>query len=376
MRTAMFGGSFNPIHNGHMEIAARVREKYGLDRVLFMVANDPPHKKIADGVKADVRYEMTRLALENHGDLEPCDLELKRQGKSYTVDTLEILHEMYPEDRIFCIVGADMLLSIDTWHNAPELFKRAEFIAVGRPDSGDYGAKVYISGIVGPDISSTAIRERVEDWRPITDLVPLKVAEYIYQNGLYFPEDTEKIRQRLKADLKPTRYAHTMRVMMKSIELADKYDVDRKKAALAGLLHDCAKLPPEKQYELAKEHGLDVSNMAQPIIHGPIGAVRARRVFGITDNEVLSAISCHTTCKSRMTALDKIVYLADKIEQGRIYDGVEDIRRKTDENLDRGMVCCIEHAIDHVEREKKGKITPETYIALNEIKKSLEGNND
>ena len=116
--------------------------------------------------------------------------------------------------------------------------------------------------------------------------------------------------------------------------------------------------------------------MAQPIIHGPLGAVRARRVFGITDNEVLSAIGCHTTCKSSMTALDKIVYLADKIEQGRIYDGVEDIRREADEDLDRGMVCCIEHAIDHVEREKKGKITPETYIALNEIKKSLEGNND
>ena len=126
MRTAMFGGSFNPIHNGHIYIAAEVRRKYSLDRVLFMVANDPPHKKIADGVKADVRYEMTRLALENHGDLEPCDLELKRQGKSYTVDTLEILHEMYPEDRIFCIVGADMLLSIDTWYNAPELLKRVE----------------------------------------------------------------------------------------------------------------------------------------------------------------------------------------------------------------------------------------------------------
>ena len=234
MRTAMFGGSFNPIHNGHIDIAAEVREKYGLDRVLFMVANDPPHKKIADGVKADVRYEMTRLALENHGDLEPCDLELKRQGKSYTVDTLEILHEMYPDDRIFCIVGADMLLSIDTWHNAPELLKRAEFIAVGRPDSGgeaamnekvkaleaDYGAKVYISGIVGPDISSTAIRERVEDWRPITDLVPLKVAEYIYQNGLYFPEDTEKIRQRLKADLKPTRYAAHHAAIQALIRLA------------------------------------------------------------------------------------------------------------------------------------------------------------
>jgi len=213
MRTAMFGGSFNPIHNGHIDIAAEVREKYGLDRVLFMVANDPPHKKIADGVKADVRYEMTRLALENHGDLEPCDLELKRQGKSYTVDTLEILHEMYPDDRIFCIVGADMLLSIDTWHNAPELLKRAEFIAVGRPDSGgeaamnekvkaleaDYGAKVYVSGIMGPDISSTAIRERVEDWRPITDLVPLKVAEYIYQNGCI----SRKIRRRFDKGLRP-----------------------------------------------------------------------------------------------------------------------------------------------------------------------------
>ena len=77
-----------------------------------------------------------------------------------------------------------------------------------------------------------------------------------------------------------------------------------------------------------------------------------------------------------MTALDKIVYLADKIEQGRIYDGVENIRCEADKSLDRGMVCCIEHAIDHVEREKGGKKTPETYIALNEIKKGLEGNND
>ena len=205
MRTAMFGGSFNPIHNGHIDIAAEVREKYSLDRVLFMVANDPPHKKIADGVKADVRYEMTRLALENHGDLEPCDLELKRQGKSYTVDTLEILHEMYPEDRIFCIVGADMLLSIDTWHNAPELLKRAEFIAVGRPDSGgeaamnekvkaleaDYGAKVYISGIMGPDISSTEIRRRVCAGEDISMLVPPDVEKYILENGLYKALETE-----------------------------------------------------------------------------------------------------------------------------------------------------------------------------------------
>lgn len=390
MRIAMFGGSFNPIHNGHIDIAVQVREKYGLDRVLFMVANDPPHKKIAEGVRADVRYEMTSLALEGHDGLEPCDLELKRQGKSYTADTLEILRETYPDDRIFCIVGADMLLSIDTWYNAPKLLKRAEFIAAGRPDSGgeaamdekakaleaDYGARVYVSGIMGPDISSTDIRERVEDCRPVTELVPPKVAEYIYQNGLYFPEDTEKIRQRLKADLKPSRYAHTMRVMMKSIELAEKYGVDRKKAALAGLLHDCAKLPPEKQYELANEYGMDVSSMAQPIIHGPLGAERARRVFGITDKEVLSAISCHTTCRSHMTALDKIVYLADKIEQGRNYDGVENIRREADKSLDRGMVCCIERAIDHVEGEKKGKITAETYIALNEIKKDLEDNND
>lgn len=386
----MFGGSFNPIHNGHIEVAAAAREKYGLDRVLFMVANDPPHKKIADGVEASARYEMTRLALEGMEGMEPCDLELKRRGKSYTVDTLKILHEMYPEDRIFCIVGADMLLSIDAWYNAPELLRQAEFIAVGRPDSGgeaemrekikaleaEYGATVYISGIAGPDLSSTAIRERVGSWRPITELVPVKAAEYIYQNGLYFPEDTDKIRQRLKADLKPTRYAHTMRVMMKSIELADKYGADGKKAALAGLLHDCAKLTPEKQYELAAEYGLDVSGMAQPIIHGPLGAERARRVFGIEDNDVLSAISCHTTCKSRMTVLDKIVYLADKIEQGRTYDGVESIRREADKDLDRGMVRCIKHAIYHVEGEKKGKITPETYMALNEIKKGLEGNND
>ncbi len=390
MRTAMFGGSFNPIHLGHIEVAENIREKYRLDRVLFMVANDPPHKKIADGVDANARYEMTAAALCGREGLIPCDLELKRPGKSYSVDTLGILNELYPEDELFCIVGADMLLSMDTWYNAAELMKRAGFIAVGRPDVGncdalykkaeqlkrEYGAEVSLSGITGPDISSTMVRERVESWRTITELVPLSVAEYIYLHGLYFPENIEKIRQRLQGDLKPSRYEHTVRVMMCAIELAERYGVDGKKAAIAGLLHDCAKLAPEKQLELAQEYGMDVSSMPQPVIHGPLGAERAKRLFGIDDTEVLSAIACHTTCKSGMSALDKIVYLADKIEYGRKYDGVEEIRRAAEQSLSLGTVRCIEQAIYHVKTDKKGKITPETYIALNEIKKSLEEHND
>ena len=95
MRIAMFGGSFNPIHRGHIQIVQAVKEMFSLDRVLIMVANDPPHKQIADGVSAAHRLEMTRIALEGIEGLEACELELRRPGKSYTVDTLGELHRLY-----------------------------------------------------------------------------------------------------------------------------------------------------------------------------------------------------------------------------------------------------------------------------------------
>lgn len=378
MRIAMFGGSFNPMHKGHIEIVQAVRERFSLDRVLIMVANDPPHKQIADGVSAAHRLEMTRIALEGIDGLEACDLELRRPGKSYTVDTLGELRELYPDAELYCMVGADMLLTLDTWHNAPELFKRAKFIAVGRPDSGgmeaaaekfrrEYGADIAISGITGPDISSTMVRNAVENGQDISPLVTDGVAEYIYRHGFYLTDEVDAIRKQLQDELGQKRYEHTMGVVRMAAELSAMSGADGKKAQLAALLHDCAKLSWDKQQQLADEYDLDISGMHKPIVHGPLGAERARREFGVTDEEILSAIECHSVCKSGMRILDKIVYLADKIEHGRSYEGLEGIRKETEKSIDNGVIACIEHGLWYL-KERGEQVHPDTLLALEELK--------
>lgn len=378
MRIAMFGGSFNPIHRGHIQIVQAVKEMFSLDRVLIMVANDPPHKQIADGVSAAHRLEMTRIALEGIEGLEACDLELRRPGKSYTVDTLGELHRLYPDAELYCMIGADMLLTLDTWHNAPELFRRAKFIAVGRPDSGsmeaaaeifrrEYGADITISGITGPDISSTMVRNAVENGMDISAFVSDGVAEYIYRHGFYLSDEVDAMRRRLREELGQKRYEHTMGVVRMAAELTSMCGADGKKAQLAALLHDCAKLSWDKQQSMAREYGIDISDMHRPIVHGPVGAERARREFGVTDAEILSAIDCHSVCKPGMGILDKIVYLADKIEHGRSYEGLEGIRKETEKSLDDGVIACIEHGLGYL-KERGEYVHPNTLLALEELK--------
>lgn len=378
MRIAMFGGSFNPIHCGHTEIALAVRERYDIDRVLIMVAKDPPHKQIADGVSAAHRLKMTQAALEEMEEIEASDIELERPGKSYTVDTLRQLGEIYPGAELYCIVGTDMLLTLDTWHEAPEIFRLARIIAVGRPDAGDmqaaakrmrkeYGANISISGIMGPDISSTMVREAVEKGESISGLVADSVADYIYCQGFYLGDKADAICRRLKDELGHRRYIHTMGVVRMAAELASRYGADGQKTQLAALLHDCAKLNMERQRELAAQYGMDFSSMQEQIAHGPIGAERARREFDIADDEVLSAIACHSTCKAGMGMLDKIVYLADKIEYGRSYEGVEYIRSEAEKSLDGGVIACIEHELEYLEKQGE-RVDPNTFLALEELK--------
>ena len=124
MRIGLYGGSFNPIHNGHIDVAAAVRNAFALDRVLFMVAKDPPHKEIADGVGARVRLAMTQLGIGDTEGFSVSDIELERPGKSYTLDTVRALRERFPQAEIFCIVGADMFFDLTEWHEAETLLRR------------------------------------------------------------------------------------------------------------------------------------------------------------------------------------------------------------------------------------------------------------
>lgn len=378
MKIGVFGGSFNPPHNGHVYIAREVKRRLGLDKVLFMVAAEAPHKSIAYGVDASLRFELTRAALEGEEGLYASDNELVRGGVSYTVDTLRALYTGC--DELYLIVGADMLSTLHTWREAQTLFRLANIAAVGRGADTDltdtartleafFGARVFLTGIEGGDISSTLVRSRVHDALGIASLVPKGVMERIYSHLLYQDEQTVRHATHLKELIKPSRYAHSLSTMGYCAELASRWGADGRVLRTAGLLHDCAKVNETDILSLAAHYGYmpsEEERTSPAILHGPVGAIRAERDFGITDKAVLDAIQCHVYGKVGMSLTDKILFVADKAEPSRRYDGVEELRQLADRDIDRAAYTVADNSINHL--IKKG-IAPSK--ASLEVRQSL-----
>ena len=200
-RVGLIGGSFDPIHAGHLSIAREVRERLGLDRMVFVPAGQPPHKlgkRLAD---AEHRLAMVRLAIAGHPHLTVSRVDMDRPGPCYSVDTVRLLRDRLwsargAETQIFFLIGADSLAELPTWYRPRELLRLCTVVAVGRPgydvDPGDLerllpGAPpvLYLRLNTPVDVSSTDIRRRVAEGRSIRGLVPEDVERYIHKHGLY-----------------------------------------------------------------------------------------------------------------------------------------------------------------------------------------------
>ena len=190
-RLGVMGGTFDPIHLGHLVAASEVLHSFGLDRVVFMPAGDPWQKR--SETAAEDRFMMTSLAVAGFQSFSVSRLELDRKGPTYTADTFETLREFYgPDVEMFLIVGADAVLNLSTWKKLDRLKELVEVIAVTRPGSdlasfaqSDDIPTVHVREMPGIAISATDIRDRVRQGKPIDFLVPPEVARYIRQNGLY-----------------------------------------------------------------------------------------------------------------------------------------------------------------------------------------------
>ena len=198
MRIGIFGGTFSPPHLGHLLLATEVKEKAGLDRLIFMPCAIPPHKaldKIPDGHH---RLSMVKLSIEGNPDFEVSDMEIDAGGKSYTAKTLEVLNEIYPEDRICFIVGADSLCEMESWFCPDEIFRRAEIVVAIRGGMREaeldaaigffrqkYNADITKVAAKAIEMSSSDIRQRIKDGKSVKYMVCDKVCEYIQNNGLY-----------------------------------------------------------------------------------------------------------------------------------------------------------------------------------------------
>jgi len=191
-RVGILGGTFDPIHNGHLEAADAARRELTLDRVMLMPARTPPHRSSEPRASAFHRFAMAALAATTKPGMEVSDLELHREGPSYTSITLQQLHvEGYMPSQLFFILGADAFAEIATWHDYPRLLDFSNFVVVSRPGTSTphatSGPRIFFVAAETPDVSSTEIRRRVSAGEPIDGLVPSIVADHIRRHRLYVP---------------------------------------------------------------------------------------------------------------------------------------------------------------------------------------------
>ncbi len=196
------GGTFNPIHYGHLIVAEMVRDEFGLEKILFVPSGMPPHKNLRDVAGAEHRFNMVQQAVKNNPYFFESRVEVERGGYTYTIDTLKNLRQTYGKDaKLYYIIGADVLSDLLTWRNYQEVFGICEFIAVLRPGNGievfnrqmeylrdTFGAVIHFIDTPLIEISSTEIRNRIRQGKSIKYLVPEAVEDYIKENRLYHEE--------------------------------------------------------------------------------------------------------------------------------------------------------------------------------------------
>jgi nicotinate-nucleotide adenylyltransferase len=196
MKIGIFGGAFNPVHNGHLALAENYLNSLSLDKILFVPTSVPPHKTSEYLVSGRDRINMLRLAISDNNMLDMTDIEFKRDGKSYTYDTINELRKIYPNDELFLIVGSDQFFYFQNWYRADDILDSITVVTAAR-ETNEYNAlldfkaqndnmkNTIVSNFDVIEVSSSEIREKVKNGEDITYLVPKVVADYIKENNLY-----------------------------------------------------------------------------------------------------------------------------------------------------------------------------------------------
>ncbi len=374
----ILGGTFDPIHRAHLRMAEIALQRLKLDRVLFIPSGDPPHK-IAKATAVE-RLEMVRIALCENPRMEACAIETSRTGTTYTVDTLRQLREQYPAARFTYIIGGDTLFDLVHWRAFGEVARLTEFAVFQRAGSADltstlntlhdtYGAIFHLLNEEIPAISSSEIRRGYPG--SLTGNVPPAIIPFIRRHGLYrSPAARPLILDWLQGHLTDERMSHTLAVEATAREIAVKFSVDPDSAALAGLIHDCAKHPGCDMIKTATDYGLAIDEVERAVpglLHGRVGAELAREVFAIRDERVLTAVRWHVTGCAGMDALGYCLCVADFTEPSRTFPEAEHARQTL--NLDPLEAFCEVQSLKlSFALQNKLIIHPRTVDALNDIR--------
>ncbi len=360
LNIGLYGGSFDPVHKGHVRVARAFMRQLKPEKLIVMPCRIAPHKEKASGAGDEARFRMLCAAFAKDKRIEVSDFELKKDGVSYTVETLRELKKQYPDRNILLVVGADMYLTLREWKEAAEIMTLCEPCVYDREHSAEK-IRVYAEGLkrdfgvetrfirgANVNLSSTELRSALERGENVGSRIPRAVRSIIDDTGVFRSDEYRLALYRRESErlVEEKRFNHILRVEKAAIELAERYGADVYKARAAALLHDVTKRKPhEEQMAMAREYGIpgaDEFEKSPKVAHAFTAAAYAERRFLISDPDLLNAIRYHTTGRAGMSTLEKIIFLADGVEEGRTFSGVDEIRAAASESLDRAMLISLE----------------------------------
>jgi nicotinate-nucleotide adenylyltransferase len=346
LKYAILGGSFDPVHKGHLSMALAVMP-LGYERIILVPAYQSPFKPARQGDTAEIRLSMLLSAISGDRRFTVDACEVRREGISYTIDTLRDMQDRYQFDhKPALIFGDDLAATFPGWKDAELIMREVDIIIASRLSEAQvhYPYSCTFLGNVIMELSSCSVRDMIQeggDWKP---LVPDSVRRIIEEYGLYGADRVKfdctdecavcdnggpggisvficDIENTTRGMMDPYRFIHSRNVALHSADLAVRFGLDADSAYIAGITHDiCKEFDDDSMTEYALMDGgtLNALERDKPsLLHGRAAAMLIQEKFGINDGAVVEAVRLHTTGGPNMGPLAKIVYIADKIETAR-----------------------------------------------------------
>ena len=343
MKVLVFGGSFDPVHKGHVALLRRAIKQIAPDVTHVVPAYHSPFKAKSP-TPFRLRMKMLKLAFSRLSKkIVFDDYELRQGGKTYTYQLIHYLQKRYKNPEIYLLVGTDCLNDVHNWKNPQVIFDNATVVAGKRKGYNENPAAfkhIFLPGFF-PKLSSSRVRAHILSCGNIPDTVPPQIFDTIYKHQLYGLD----IHKWLKAHLKPNRYLHSCKVAEMAAALSDIYDVNVETAVRAGILHDAGKgFSGEELIRFCRTHKIrvpffeDICRQEPSLLHSYVSAWLAKHQFGVKDTQVIHAIAEHTLGSLHMSTLSKILFVADISSKDRKYKDAFLIRNLAMQDLDKALL--------------------------------------
>ena len=348
MRTGIFGGAFDPFHQEHKNVIIAAKEELELDKIIVLPSYLPPHKSNIVTPYED-REAMVIAGCRDLPYVIVDDLERRRGGVNPTSEILPILKQANPDDEMYLIIGGDSARDFHSWINPKKIADIAKIAIVSRSGADDidayaaqiredYGADVTVLQYKGGEISSSALRASLFAG-VVPEGLPEGVSSVIEERKLY--RQYTDLVERLRHDLSKKRFMHSVGTAVYAVGFCSRLHLPYEDVFVAAILHDCG-----------KERAEEVLGIPSGVVHQFVGEERARRYYGIKNEDVLDAIKYHTTGKANMTTLGKLIFCADVLEPGRDYPGVDELRELFEKDFEKGFLEIVKHTYRRLVQDK------------------------